>query len=111
MKVEPGWRRADDAKLTWLRGLPGLYSVMARIAPFLGLIETIAAGRRRDTARTVLISGDEITAERVAAEVSELSEPLMAGLRGARVEVVYELRYRGQAFELPVPGPPEPDPA
>ena len=26
------------------------------------------------------------------------------------LEVVYELRYRGQAFELPVPGPPEPDP-
>ena len=42
LNVDPGCRRADEAKLTWLRGLPGLYSVIARIAPFLGLIETIA---------------------------------------------------------------------
>ena len=33
------------------------------------------------------------------------------GMEGAELEVVYELRYRGQAFELPIPGPPEPDPA
>ena len=32
-------------------------------------------------------------------------------MEGAEIEVVYELRYRGQAFELPVPGPPGPDPA
>jgi N-methylhydantoinase A/oxoprolinase/acetone carboxylase beta subunit len=28
----------------------------------------------------------------------------------ARAELVYELRYAGQAFELPIPGPPRPDP-
>ena len=32
-------------------------------------------------------------------------------MEGAELEVVYELRYRGQAFELPVPGRREPDPA
>jgi N-methylhydantoinase A len=32
-------------------------------------------------------------------------------LSGAEPEVVYELRYAGQAFELPVHGPPDPDPA
>jgi N-methylhydantoinase A len=85
--------------------------VCPRASGVLSALGLIAAGRRRDTARTVLISGDELTAERVAAEVSELSGPLLAGLRGARVEVVYELRYRGQAFELPVPGPAEPEPA
>jgi N-methylhydantoinase A len=31
-------------------------------------------------------------------------------MKGAELEVVYELRYRGQAFELPVPGPARPDP-
>jgi N-methylhydantoinase A len=31
-------------------------------------------------------------------------------MEGAELDVVYELRYRGQAFELPVPGPPRPDP-
>jgi N-methylhydantoinase A len=58
----------------------------------------------------VLLSADEITADRVAAEVRALSEPLLAGMEEAELEVVYELRYRGQAFELPIPGPPEPDP-
>src|SRR5215212_2783013 len=36
LKVEPGCRRADDAKLTWFFGLPGLTSVIARIAPVCG---------------------------------------------------------------------------
>ena len=43
LKVEPGCRRADDAKFTWFFGFPGLTSVIARIAPFAGLIETMAA--------------------------------------------------------------------
>ena len=34
-----------------------------------------------------------------------------SGLPDAEPEVVYEMRYSGQAFELPVPGPPDPDPA
>jgi hypothetical protein len=43
LNVDPGWRRADDAKFTWFLGFPGLSSVIARIAPLCGLIETIAA--------------------------------------------------------------------
>ena len=43
LNVEPGCRRADEAKLTWFLGLPGLTSVIARMAPFAGSIETIAA--------------------------------------------------------------------
>jgi N-methylhydantoinase A len=85
--------------------------VCPRASGVLSALGLIAAGRRRDTARTVLLAGDEITAERVAAEVRSLSEPLLTGLEGAGLEVVYELRYRGQAFELPVPGPAEPDTA
>jgi N-methylhydantoinase A len=85
--------------------------VCPRASGVLSALGLIAAGRRRDTARTVLLSGAEITAERIADEVDELSRPLLAGLHDARLEVVYELRYRGQAFELPVPGPPDPDPS
>jgi N-methylhydantoinase A len=85
--------------------------VCPRASGVLSALGLIAAGRRRDTARTVLLSGGQITAERIAAEVAALSEPLLAGMDSADLEVVYELRYRGQAFELPVPGPPEPDPA
>jgi N-methylhydantoinase A len=70
-----------------------------------------ASDRRRDTARTVMLAGDDLGAERIAAAVAELREAAGAGLDGARAEVVYGMRYAGQAFELPVPGDPEPDPA
>ena len=93
---------ADELEITRL--------VCPRASGVLSALGLIAAGHRRDTARTVLLSPDEITAERVAAEVKALSEPLLAGMDDARLEIVYELRYRGQAFELPIPGPTEPDP-
>jgi N-methylhydantoinase A len=82
-----------------------------RASGVLSALGLIAAGRRSDTARTVLLSGEDLTAERLAAEVAELAEGAMSGLDGAELEVTYGLRYRGQAFELPVPGPSEPDPA
>jgi N-methylhydantoinase A len=84
--------------------------VCPRASGVLSALGLIAAGHRRDTARTVLLSTDEITADRVAGEVKALSEPLLAGMEDAELEVVYELRYRGQAFELPIPGDPAPDP-
>jgi N-methylhydantoinase A len=94
---------ADELEITRL--------VCPRASGVLSALGLIAAGHRRDTARTVLLSAEEITTERVAAEVRALSDPLLAGMEGAQLEVVYELRYRGQAFELPIPGPPKPDPA
>jgi N-methylhydantoinase A len=57
-----------------------------------------------------MLSGADFSAERVADAVRELIEGLEDGLAG-EPEVVYELRYAGQAFELPVPGPVDPDPA
>jgi N-methylhydantoinase A len=93
---------ADELEITRL--------VCPRASGVLSALGLIAAGHRRDTARTVLLSADEITKDRVASQVRALSEPLLAGMEGAELEVVYELRYRGQAFELPIPGPPEPDP-
>jgi N-methylhydantoinase A len=85
--------------------------VCPRASGVLSALGLIAAGRRRDTARTVLLSGDQINADRVTSEVEALSEPLLSGMESPELEVVYELRYRGQAFELPVPGPAHPDPA
>jgi N-methylhydantoinase A len=93
---------ADELEITRI--------VCPRASGVLSALGLIAAGRRRDTARTVLLSADEITAERIASDVDSLSKPLLAGMEGAELEVVYELRYRGQAFELPVPGPARPDP-
>jgi N-methylhydantoinase A len=70
-----------------------------------------ASERRRDTARTVMLSGSELSAERIAAEANDLIAAAATGIGEARPELVYEMRYAGQAFELPVPGPPNPDPA
>jgi N-methylhydantoinase A len=82
-----------------------------RACGVLSALGLCASERRRDTARTVMLSGPGLSAERVAVEVANLIAATGAELDGARPELVYELRYAGQAFELPVPGPPAPDPA
>jgi N-methylhydantoinase A len=58
-----------------------------------------------------MLSGNRLRAERVAAAVGELIAGAGAGADQARIEVVYEMRYAGQAFELPVPGPVDPEPS
>jgi len=85
--------------------------ICPRASGVLSALGLIAAGRRNDTARTVLIGGAELTSERLASLVAELAQEAESGLSRARIEVVYDLRYRGQSFSLPIPGPPEPDPA
>ncbi len=81
-----------------------------RASGVLSALGLIASDRRRDTARTVMLAGDDLTEERIAAEVGALRDSLAAGLDAATVEVTYELRYAGQAFELPVPGSERPPP-
>ena len=83
-----------------------------RAGGVLSALGLCASERRRDTARTVMLSGSDLSAERVAAEVAAMVEETGAGMdAGAEPRVVYQLRYAGQAFELPVPGPVDPDPA
>jgi N-methylhydantoinase A len=80
-----------------------------RAGGVLSALGLCASDRRRDTARTVMLSGEDFTEERIAAVVDEL----IAGLSGeaeAEPEVIYEMRYAGQAFELPVSGSTRPDP-
>ncbi len=71
-----------------------------------------ASERRRDTARTVMLSGERAQrrADRRGGRRDDRRRPA-PGWRAPRPELVYELRYAGQAFELPVPGPADPDPA
>jgi N-methylhydantoinase A/oxoprolinase/acetone carboxylase beta subunit len=80
-----------------------------RAGGVLSALGLCASERRRDTARTVMLGGGDLSAERVAAEVAALVETAGAPA-GAEPEVVYEMRYAGQAFELPIPGPTTPDP-
>ncbi|HWA54364.1 MAG TPA: hydantoinase/oxoprolinase family protein [Solirubrobacterales bacterium] len=81
-----------------------------RAGGVLSALGLCASDRRRDTTRTVMLAAEELTAERIAAEVEELIASLGAE-EGAEPEVIYEMRYAGQAFELPIEGPPRPDPA
>ena len=55
-----------------------------RASGVLSALGLIASERRRDTARTVMLRGDELTAERIAAEVAALRESIGAGLEEAR---------------------------
>jgi N-methylhydantoinase A len=84
-----------------------------RASGVLSALGLLASERRRDTARTVMLRGGELSTERIAAAVTGLREAIGAGLEDAEVEVevTYELRYRGQAFELEITGPPRPDPS
>ena len=82
-----------------------------RASGVLSALGLIASERRRDTARTVMLAGDELTGERIAAVTGELRAAIGAGLEDADAEAVYELRYRGQAFELAIGGDLRPDPA
>jgi N-methylhydantoinase A len=83
-----------------------------RAGGVLSALGLCASERRRDTARTVMLGGEELSAERIAAEVAAMVADAGAGLsEEAEAQVTYKLRYAGQAFELPVPGLVDPDPA
>jgi N-methylhydantoinase A len=81
-----------------------------RAGGVLSALGLCASDRRRDTTRTVMLSGAELNGERIAAEVDELVSRIGGELQGGEPEVVYEMHYAGQAFELPVAGAMRPDP-
>jgi N-methylhydantoinase A len=86
--------------------------VCPRASGVLAALGLVVSPRRRDAQRSVFLSGDALTADAVAGLVSELGEQARAELGGeqAKLRAVYELRYRGQAFELAVEGPLTPSP-
>jgi N-methylhydantoinase A len=58
----------------------------------------------------VLLTGEELTRDRVDAAVSDLEARAREEVAGARIDVSYDLRYRGQAFELTIEAPRRPSP-
>ena len=77
-----------------------------RASGVLAALGLVVSPRRRDVQRSVLLAGDELTADSIAAEVQRLGERAREAMheRNAELQVVYELRYRGQSFELPIAG-------
>src|SRR5687767_7622170 len=100
----------------------------------------VVAERRRDLVESVLLTGDDLTTEAISEAVERLAERGREELRGGipnggdasppsdpadaarpsdpadasphepEVRATYDLRYEGQAFELPVDGDPAPGP-
>jgi N-methylhydantoinase A len=76
-----------------------------RAAGVLSALGLASARRRRDAARTVLMSQDDVVSGRCAAVAAELAAEAARGLEEPRIEVTWDLRYAGQAFELPIAAP------
>jgi N-methylhydantoinase A len=87
--------------------------VCPRASGVLAALGLVVSPRRRDVQRSVFLGGDALTAEAVAGVAAELGAAAREQLHEpeADLRAVYELRYRGQAFELAVEGALEPDPA
>jgi N-methylhydantoinase A len=70
----------------------------------LAALGLVVGERRRDVQRSLLLAGDELAAAAVAEAFADLTARARAahGDPAAPLRATYELRYRGQAFELPV---------
>ena len=87
--------------------------VCPRASGVLAALGMVVSPRRRDVQRSVFLGGEMLSAEAVAAHVRELGERARAALGSPEAELraTYELRYRGQAFELAIDGAVAPSPA
>jgi N-methylhydantoinase A len=75
-----------------------------RASGVLAALGLVVSPRRRDVQRSVLLSGDALTADAIAGTVTELGERAREAMHEPEAELhaVYELRYRGQSFELAI---------
>jgi N-methylhydantoinase A len=91
----------------------GMRRVLVPVASgVLSAFGLVVAERRRDLVESVLLTGGDLTTDRIAEAVDRLAgrgrEEL--GADEPEIRATYDLRYEGQAFELPVEGDPRPDP-
>jgi N-methylhydantoinase A len=92
----------------------GIERVIApRASGVLAALGLVVAPRRRDSQRSVLRSGEALSAAAIAHDVAELAAQARAALGEpeAEIAVVHELRYRGQSFELAIAGATDASPA
>jgi N-methylhydantoinase A len=87
----------------------GIKTVLCpRTSGVLAALGLVVSPRRRDVQRTVMLSGDELSVDAVDQLVAELGERAREALGepDAELRPTYEVRYRGQAFELAIRGEP-----
>ena len=83
----------------------GIETVLCpRASGVLAALGLVVSERRRDAQRTVLMTGDGLSAESIERIVEELADRARRELGQAepQLRATYELRYEGQSFELPV---------
>jgi N-methylhydantoinase A len=86
-----------------LAGQLGITRVLCpSAAGVLSAVGLASADRRRDVGRTLLMGEEDLAAGSAAAAVAELAAAAQSELPGARLSARYDLRYRGQSFELEV---------
>jgi N-methylhydantoinase A len=83
-----------------------------RASGVLAALGLVVSPRRRDVQRSVFLAGDALSAEAIEQTVAELGGQARAALDESEAELgaTYELRYRGQAFELPIASGTAPQP-
>jgi len=83
-----------------------------RASGVLAALGLVVSPRRRDVQRSVLWSGEQLSADAIADTVAELGERARLAMHEpeAELRVVHELRYRGQSFELPIAAGPQVQP-
>jgi N-methylhydantoinase A len=84
--------------------------VIPRASGVLAALGLLVSPRRRDAQRSVFLHDDELSAEAIADHAQRLGAQAREALGDdeAELSVTYEVRYRGQAFELAVNAAPEP---
>ncbi len=78
--------------------------ICPRACGVLSALGLCASTRRRDGARTVMLSGESFTRSAITDCVSELARNLDGDDPEALTGVTFEMRYVGQSFELDVEG-------
>ncbi len=84
--------------------------ICPRASGVLAALGLVISPRRRDVQRSVLLGGDELSAETVRTIVEELGGEARRELDEpeAALQATFELRYQGQSFELAVRATPDP---
>lgn len=77
--------------------------LIPRGAGVLSALGLALSERRADLAKTLMVAGEDLTDERLTEEIGRLVEQASTRIpEVAEVEVIAELRYRGQSFELDI---------
>ncbi len=84
--------------------------VVPRACGVLAALGLLVSRRRRDAQRSVFLTVQESEQERIAQQAAALARRARRalGAQAAQIRAIYELRYAGQSFELPIEAPLRP---